>query len=99
VAFAVSLDGGKPFTIPQAFSPDRDYLWLDPLFGSPISLGQGTHTLLVTYAGEKIDREAVVDAFMIVPAIACKTFENQNGEFLTLCHDMSTAHTTWQESP
>jgi hypothetical protein len=98
VAFSVSLDGGKPFTIPQALSPDRDYLWLDPLFGGPVSLGQGTHTILVTYAGKKTDREAIVDAFMIIPAVACKTFADEQGNIAALCHDMSTADTTWEES-
>ena len=98
VAFSVSLDGGTPFTIPQALSPDRDFLWLDPLFGGPVSLGQGTHTLMVTYAGKKTDREAIVDAFMIIPAVACKTFADEQGNISTLCHDMSTADTTWEES-
>ena len=73
-------------------------MWLDPLFGGPVSLGQGTHTLLVTYAGKKTEREAIVDAFMIIPAVACKTFADEQGNISTLCHDMSTADTTWEES-
>lgn len=97
VAFSVSLDGGEPFTVPQALSPDRDYLWLDPLFEGPIPLQRGPHTLLVTFAGMKSDREAIIDAFMIVPSIACKTFENPGKGISKLCHDMSTDHTTWEE--
>ena len=98
VAFSVSLDGGQPFTVPQALSPDRDYLWLDPLFEGPIPLLRGPHTLLVTFAGMKSDREAIIDAFMIVPSITCKTFENPGKGISNLCYDMSTAHTSWEES-
>jgi hypothetical protein len=98
VAFAVALDGGEPFTVPQALSPDRDYLWLDSVFEGPVSLSRGTHALLVSYAGRQPDRKAVVDAFMLVPAIACKRLENEAGGTLTLCYDVQTAITTWEES-
>ena len=97
VAFAVSLDDGEPFTMPQAISPDRDYLWLDMLFDGPVQLMQGEHTLLVVYAGEKQDREAIVDAFMIVPRTACKQLETNDGKSLTLCHNMSSGTTWWEE--
>ena len=97
VAFAVSLDGGEPSLVPQAVSPDRDYLWLDPVFADPAWLGRGEHILLVTYAGSQTDREAVVDAFMIVPETACKRFEHQDGGPLTLCYNMRTADTAWEE--
>lgn len=97
VAFKVSLDGKAPFTVPQAISPDRDYLWLDPLFDRPIGLNQGEHSLLVTYAGKKSDRDAIVDAFMIIPSKACKSLQNEVGEQFLLCHDMSSALTTWEQ--
>jgi hypothetical protein len=97
VAFSVALDGGEPFVIPQSVSPDRDYLWLDPIFEGPVFLSQGTHILLVSYAGRQREREAVVDAFMLVPAIACKRLENDEGDTLSLCYDMQSASTTWQE--
>jgi hypothetical protein len=97
VAFAVGLDGGRASVVPQAISPDRDYLWLDPVFDGPVTLSRGAHTLLVTYAGQQPDREAIVDAFLIVPTVACKRLESQSGNSFTLCYNMQTADTTWQE--
>ena len=97
VAFAVSLDGAEAITVMQALSPDRDYLWLDPVFAGPVLLSQGPHTLLISYSGLQPDREAVVDAFLIVPELACKRLENNDGRLLTVCHDMQTAVTTWEE--
>jgi hypothetical protein len=97
VAFSVALDGGEPVTVSQAVSPDRDYLWLDPIFEGPVELSPGSHTLLVSYAGRQSDREAVVDAFMLVPAVACKRLANDLGSTLTLCYDMQTAAVTWEE--
>jgi hypothetical protein len=97
VAFAVSLDGAEPVVLPQATSPDRDYLWLDPVFLEPVELAAGSHTLLVTHAGRQTDREAVVDAFLIVPAVACKRLEDEAGSTLILCHDMLSAASTWEE--
>jgi hypothetical protein len=97
VAFAVALDGGEPALVSQAVSPDRDYLWLDPVFDGPVTLSRGPHTLRVTYAGQQPDRETVVDAFMIVPAIACKLHEDGDGQPLTLCYDMQTAKVGWEE--
>jgi hypothetical protein len=98
VAFTVSLDGGEPYLVPQAISPDRDYLWLDPLFDGPVKLNQGSHSLLVTNAGRMNDREAIVDAFMIIPSMACKIFQDDQEHQIILCHDMGTASTTWDES-
>ena len=97
VAFAVSLDGAEAVAVPQALSPDRDYLWLDPVFGEPVHLEGGAHTLLVTHAGHQSDREAVVDAFLIVPAVACKHLKDDMGKVLILCHDMLDGTTTWEE--
>lgn len=96
VAFAVALDGGTPAIVPQAVSPDRDYLWLDPVFDGPVTLYRGAHTLRVHYAGRQADREAVVDAFMLLPAVVCKSFQNTAGETLQLCYDVQTAAVTWQ---
>ena len=97
VAFAVSLDGSEAVTVVQALSPDRDYLWLDAVFSEPLFLSQGPHTLLISYAGRQPDREAVLDAFLIVPAVACKRLESNERQLLVLCHDMQTAVTTWEE--
>ncbi|UCG25675.1 MAG: hypothetical protein JSW55_06705 [Chloroflexota bacterium] len=97
IAFSVTLDGQETAVVPQSTSPDRDYLWLDPVFVEPVSLSKGEHALLLAYAGEKPDKEAVVDAFMIVPAEACKSLENAAGDTLHLCYDMESAAATWQE--
>jgi hypothetical protein len=97
VAFAVVLDGGEPAVVAQAVSPDRDYLWLDPVFARAVPLASGSHTLRVSYAGRQPDREAVVDAFQLVPALACKRLENSAGQVLTLCYDVRTAEVWWDE--
>jgi len=97
VAFSVRLDGGEPVTIPQALSPDRDYLWLDPVFEGPVALSQGPHTLLVAYAGRRADREAVVDAFWVVDAVPCKRLEDEDGHVSSLCYNMQTGVATWEE--
>jgi hypothetical protein len=98
VAFSVVLDDGDPITVSQALSPDRDYLWLDPIFPEPVTLNQGSHTLLIRFAGLQPDREAVVDAFQFVPVVACKRWEAPSGGWLTLCYNMLTSQTTWDES-
>jgi len=97
VAFAVALDGGDPTVVSHALSPDRDYLWLDLIFDGPVHLSRGSHTLLVCYAGHQPDREAVVDAFMLVPAVACKRLEDGDGGAFTLCYNMQTAAAAWEE--
>jgi hypothetical protein len=97
VAFTVEMENQGKITIPQAVSPDRDYLWLDLLFPDALWLEKGEHDLMVTYAGEKNDRESIVDAFMILPATACKHFENDAGNTFMLCHDMYTANTILEE--
>ncbi len=99
VAFAVRLDGGAEAIVPQATSPDRDYLWLDPVFEGMLPLEAGEHTLLVSFAGREEDREAIVDAFRILPALLCKNFEKDegSGEQLTLCYNALTGEATWEE--
>ncbi len=97
VAFAVTLDEAPLAVVAQATSPDRDYLWLDRVTESPISLEAGAHRLEISYAGQQADREAEVDALMIVPAVACRTFENASGGILTLCVDLLSAQVTWEE--
>ncbi len=101
VAFSITipLTASEPLsaTVPQAVSPDRDYLWLDRVFPEPVALPSGESTLLVEYAGRDAEREAIVDAFLVVPAVACKTFAQANGGNFELCYDMLTAETEWQE--
>lgn len=95
VAFSILLDGGRMATVPQALSPDRDYLWLDPVFDGPVFLDRGPHTLQISGAGLRADREAVVDAFWFVPAVLCKRLADASGDVFTLCYDMRTGTATW----
>ena len=97
VAFSVSVDDYDPVTVPQALSPDRDYLWLDSVFDLPLLLKAGLHTLQISYAGQQPDREVVVDAFMIIPTVLCKAFAGENLPGLTLCYDVQTANAIWEE--
>lgn len=100
VAFSVALDREPeaPVVVPQAVAPDRDYLWLEPVFEEPIWLDRSAHRLLVEYAGRQPDREAIVDAFLIHPANLCKRFEHPDGRQLTLCYDAQTGISTWEET-
>jgi hypothetical protein len=97
VAFAVSLDGGPEVIVPQALSPDRDYLWLERLFEEAVPLTPGEHTLTVRFAGLKAEREAIVDAFKITPRLLCKEHADGAGNRLTLCYDALTGDVTWEE--
>ncbi len=101
VAFSVTipLTSSEPLsaTVPQALSPDRDYLWLDRVFDEPVTLPRGESTLLVEYVGLDGEREAIVDAFLVVPAVACKAFARGDGDAFTLCHNMLSAETAWRE--
>jgi hypothetical protein len=97
VAFSVTVDDGEPTTVLQAISPDRDYLWLDPVFDRPIALSEGNHTLKISYAGKLTDRIAVVDAFLFIPAVLCKSLQGESLTPLSLCYDVQTAQTTLEE--
>lgn len=97
VAFAVSLDEGLKVIVPQAVSPDRDYLWLERLFDEPVPLTQGEHILKVTFAGTKADRRAIIDAFKITPRLLCKRHTHSADGVLTLCYDALSGDVTWEE--
>ena len=97
VAFAVSLDEGLKVIVPQAVSPDRDYLWLERLFDEPVPLTQGEHILKVTFAGTKADRQAIIDAFKITPRLLCKRHTHSADGVLTLCYDALSGDVTWEE--
>ncbi|MGC9398242.1 MAG: sugar-binding protein [Anaerolineae bacterium] len=99
VAFTVALDDEPEILVPQAVSPDRDYLWLEPLDDGAFFLEAGEHTLTVTFAGKQTDRRAVIDAFEIVPRLLCKTHVDDRGHTLTLCYDALTGATHWEETP
>ncbi len=100
VAFSVSIDDGPVWTLPQAVSPDRDYLWLEPVTEAPIPLKAGDHTMFIRYAGWKEDREAIVDAFWILPTVVCKEFHlptHPSAQSLRLCYNVQTGESSWEE--
>jgi hypothetical protein len=88
IALNVQLDGGEQWTLPQAVSPDRDYLWLDLLTPEPVQLTQGTHTLRLTYAGSDPDGATIIDGFLLQPAVAAKTLRGPDGAEVRLSFDM-----------
>jgi len=88
IALAVQLDGGDSWTLPQAVSPDRDYLWLDLLTPDPIQLTQGTHTLRLTYAGSAPDGATIIDGVLLQPAVATKTLRGPDGAEVRLSFQM-----------
>lgn len=97
VALGVQLDGGERWTVPQAVSPDRDYLWLDRVGAQPISLTAGKHTLRLSYAGSDAQRSTVVDGFLLHPTLATKTLAGRDGSTLRLTFDLAKGMLTWQE--
>lgn len=97
VAFSVVINGDTAFTVPQAISPDRDYLWLDRVNTEPLQLKQGLNTLRVSYSGSDSDRATLVDAFLLLPAVLTREFTGPAGERLTLRYDLMTGTLTWEE--
>ena len=97
VALGVQLDGSERWVVPQAISPDRDYLWLDPVTPQPIHLEAGAHTLRLSYAGADPTRAAIVDGFLLQPAVATKTLASPDGAQLKLGFDMLQGTLTWDE--
>jgi len=96
-ALGIALDGSKPLVLRQQVSPDRDYLWLDPVGDRPIQLEAGQHTLRLTYAGRDPNRSTIVDAFLLAPAVVTQRFAGPDGAKLTLRYDMTTADLQWLE--
>lgn len=94
-ALGVQLDGGETWTLPQAVSPDRDYLWLDRIAG-PFTLPSGAHTLRLSYAGDDDDGSAIVDGFLLQPAVLEKTLES-DGKRLRLRYVSNTGVLTFEE--
>jgi hypothetical protein len=97
VALGVQLDGGEHWVLPQAVSPDRDYLWLDPVTPQPIRIEAGAHMLRLSYAGTDPSRSTLIDGFLLQPAVATKTLAGPDGQQLTLSYDIQTATLTWDE--
>ncbi|HEY0603803.1 MAG TPA: sugar-binding protein [Herpetosiphonaceae bacterium] len=97
VALGVTLDGGESWTVPQAVSPDRDYLWLDLVTPQPIRLESGAHTLRMSYAGGDPARSTIVDGFLLQPAVATKMLTGPEGQRLTLSYDMRQGALSWDE--
>ncbi|MCZ7573448.1 MAG: hypothetical protein M5U01_33275 [Ardenticatenaceae bacterium] len=93
VALAVRLDGGEAFTIDEATSPDRDYLWLDRVSPEPLKLAAGPHTLEFRFAGINLDRRTVVDAFLLQPTVDRKVLTLPDGSTVTIEHSMISGET------
>jgi len=97
VAFNVAINSGATITVTESVSPDRDYLWLDRINTEPVRLKQGANVLRVGYAGRDKDRAALVDAFLLSPAVVRREFTGPNGESLKLSYDMRTGALKWEE--
>ncbi|BCX06135.1 MAG: hypothetical protein KatS3mg053_4073 [Candidatus Roseilinea sp.] len=97
VAFSVVINNTSVFTVLQAVSPDRDYLWLDRVNSEPLKLKKGQNTLRVSYAGSDPDRAALVDAFLLSPVVVTREFMGPNNERLTLRYDMRAGDLAWDE--
>jgi hypothetical protein len=96
IALGLAIDGGEPLILPQAVSPDRDYLWLDRATPQPIELRAGQHTLRLTYAGSDPLRSAIVDGILLQPATAVKTLQGAAGT-IRLSFDMLSGVLTIEE--
>ncbi len=97
VAFSVIVNKSVEFTVAQAISPDRDYLWLDRVNNEPLELKQGINTIQVSYSGRDSKRAALVDAFLLLPKVLTREFVTANGERLTLHYDMVSGALAWEE--
>ena len=97
VAFAVSINGHDAVIVTELVSPDRDYLWLDRVSAEPVRLKAGPNTLRVSYAGRDSDRAALVDAFLLSPAIVTREYTSPDGKSLKLSYDVRAGTLTWEE--
>lgn len=97
VAVTVQVGDHAPFVLPEAVSPDRDYLWLDRLTGTPLFLEPGTYTVRVTGNGHDPQRSSVVDGLWLVPAKQTKVLQAPDGRRLELVRDWDAALTQWKE--
>lgn len=96
VAIQVQVGTEATFTLPEAVSPDRDYLWLDRLNGVPLKLKKGTYPVTFTSVGRDPARASEVDALVLVPAKQWKQFQGPAGR-LELIRHWDAALTEWKE--
>ena len=97
VAFNVLVNSLSTFTVTQLVSPDRDYLWLDRINTEPLKLKAGPNLLRVGYVGRDPNRVALVDAFLLSPAVVSRAFTGPDGKLLRLSYDMRAGTLTWEE--
>ncbi len=97
IALGITLNDGELIVLPQRVSPDRDYLWLDPVDDRPLQLDAGQHVLRLTSVGRNPNLATIVDAFLLTPAVVTQRFTGPDGARLTLHYDMRTADLTWDE--
>jgi Carbohydrate family 9 binding domain-like len=94
IAESVSLDGADPVVLPALTSPDRDYLWLEPVLRE-VRLDPGEHRLRIAYAGTS-DGEAVVDAAWLSPVVTQKSWQLPDGKPLVLEFDSRSGKLAWR---
>jgi hypothetical protein len=96
VAIQVQVGTEATFTLPEAVSPDRDYLWLDRLNGLPLKLKKGSYPVTLTAVGNNPARASEVDMLVLVPAKQWKRFQGPEGQ-LELIRHWDAAMTEWKE--
>lgn len=97
VAVTVQVGEQQPIVLNEAVSPDRDYLWLDRLTGTPLHLEPGTYTVRIAGNGNDPARTSVVDGLWLVPAKQSKLLQWPDGKRLTLTRNWDAAFTEWKE--
>lgn len=94
IAVSVSLDGATPVVLPGLTSPDRDYLWLEPVLRD-VDLDPGEHRLRLAYAGTA-DGEAIIDAAWITPVVTRKAWRLPDGTEVALELDTRKGELAWR---
>lgn len=92
------LDDSTPLLVAESTSPDRDYFWLDRVWRQPLRLTEGLHRLRYAYAGAAADGLSKVDAFLLQPVTARRSFRLPNGTLITLTYNTVTGEAHWSEA-
>ncbi len=96
-ALVLQFDDNRRVIVPETVSPDRDFMWLDFVNTPPVKLQTGKHTLRVRYRSLDRNARAIIDGFMLQPAIATKTLQSPKGGRINLRYDMRKGALTWRE--
>ncbi len=98
VFLQVQIDDQPPVLVSESTSPDRDYFWLDAVWRQPTLISAGTHTLRYAYVGAGADGLSKVDAFLLQPATARRTFRTPDGIQIILTYNTLTGEAHWSEA-